>query len=46
MLGPQLVALSFWLLAPYIAIEAIRDLAGITRPAPRRWASRLRHRAW
>jgi hypothetical protein len=24
----QLVAVSFWLLAPYIAVEAIRDLAG------------------
>jgi hypothetical protein len=34
------VAISFWLLAPYIAIQAIRDLATHIRPPPRSWASR------
>jgi hypothetical protein len=40
------VAVSFWLLAPYIAVEAIRDLAAHTRPAPRCSASFCRRRAW
>jgi divalent metal cation (Fe/Co/Zn/Cd) transporter len=29
----RLVAISFWLLAPYVAVESIRDLAGAHRPA-------------
>ena len=34
------VAVSFWLLAPYIAIQAVRDLAGDHQAAATVWASR------
>ena len=40
------VAVSFWLLAPYIAVEPSVTWLRITRPAPRRSASPSRLRAW
>ncbi|BAS16414.1 conserved hypothetical protein [Arthrobacter sp. Hiyo8] len=40
------VAISFWLLAPYIGIQSIIDLATGHRPRTASWASCSRRRAW